>query len=61
MRNKKELKTTTNNTVYRKVLQTFFHCSRCPPNKGCNRFTGSFGIDNNWKNHRSNQWRSNGI
>lgn len=58
MKTKQKLKSETNNTVYKKYLQTSFHCSRCPPNKGCNSRSGKFGIDNNWKCHRNSQWRS---
>ena len=54
MRNKKQIKTTTNNSVYRKLLKTNASCGYCPFGKGCNR-NRSYNVKP-WKYYRKTQY-----
>lgn len=55
MRNKKQIKTTTNNSVYRKLLKVNAGCPYCPFGRGCNR-ARSFGGFKSWKYYRITQY-----
>lgn len=59
MKKNEILKTTTNSTVYRKVLKTILFnedglCPICPPHSGCN---GGFKPDRSWKYNRKTQYK----
>ncbi len=53
---KETLKTTTNTSVYSKLIRPFFYCAYCAPNDGCNRRRKK--QIKNWKKHRKTQYKS---
>lgn len=59
MKKNEELKNTTNTTVYRRsYYKRFLSCTKCPPNRGCNRSRKhKLQPYRSWKTYRETQWK----
>jgi len=51
-----EKRTTTNSSIYKKsAILPLLHCSKCPPNKGCNSYKNKY--QKSWKKYRKTKWK----
>lgn len=53
---KKQITTTANQTVYKKLLHQEFYCDRCRANRGCNA-NSKYDCNRSWKKYRKTQYR----